>query len=469
MCSGDKGGKPNILLITADDLGLQLGCYGDSVAQSPHIDSLAASALRFTNAYVTHGSCSPSRASMLTGLFSHQHGLEGLAHLGYRMKPNLPTLFDITKRAGYRTGLVGKNHVAGRFEGCDLEISTEQLDGGKGVDKYATECARLFAEKCSGPFFYMVNYTDPHAPFKRQVNGLPEAPVMPEQVAPFPFQGIDTPALRERIAGYYNNLKRFDIGIGLLLEVLEQAGHSQDTVVILASDQGPPFARSKTTVYEAGIKIPLIVRWPGVTPVGGVAEQLVSTVDLYPTFCELAGGCGNIEHLPGASLVPILAGRATEWRDSLFAEYGSHGVGNFYPRRSVRDKRYKLILNLLSPRTNPVRSMDGNGSWQASRAPQYDGTQVREVFDRYANPPAVELYDLERDPVEFYNLADDVALIEAKRRLMADLEQWRSSTDDPYLDPAKLHAMTEQHDRLMRAKAERYTPIDEPSEAEKSD
>lgn len=449
-------GHPNILLITADDLGLQLGCYGDSVNVTPHIDRLASSGIRFQHAYVTHGSCSPSRASILTGLYSHQHGMDGLAHLGYTLKPGLPTLFSVLHEAGYRTGLIGKNHVSGGLRGCDIEVPLSRLEAGKGVGRFAEVCRELFDQRDPRPFFLMVNYTDPHTPFEREVSGVPQQPVNPGDVSPFPFQKLDAPRLRERIAGYYNNLKRFDVGVGWLLEELAASGKAADTLVILTSDQGPPFARSKTTVYEAGLKVPLILRWPGKSAPGRVIEELVSMVDLFPTLCEIAGVQEASDNLDGRSLAPFLSGQPARWRRYLFAEFTSHGVQSFYPRRSVRDERYKLIVNLLAPRGNPARSMDGNGSWEVSRDAVYEGTQVRAAFDRYANPPKVELYDLMADPYEFVDLGDSPALEEVRRRLAAALQAWREKTGDPLLNETYLAEMTAHHDQLVRKGSRRY-------------
>jgi N-sulfoglucosamine sulfohydrolase len=287
---------------------------------------------------------------------------------------------------------------------------------------------------------------------------------------------LDSPALREKIAGYYTNLKRFDIGVGWLLEALEASGKGQDTLVLLTSDQGPPFARSKTTVYEAGLRVPLLARWPGQLPSGKVVEGLVTLVDLFPTLEEVAtpspasisgeGEAGQVRAengspiLAGRSLLPLVTETGAEWRRYLFAEFTSHGVQTYYPRRSVRDERYKLILNLLAPRGNPARSMDGNDSWQVSRDSRYEGTPVREAFDRYANPPRIELYDLAQDPNEFVNLAESSEMAGIRQRLMDALKRWREETRDPLLSDSYLAKLTAHHDRLVQEGVRHYQPLE---------
>jgi len=245
-----------------------------------------------------------------------------------------------------------------------------------------------------------------------------------------------------------------DAGIGLLMDELAAAGRADDTLVLFLGDHGPPFCRAKTTCYEAGLHVPIIVRWPGRAKAGAVCDKLVSTVDILPTFLDAAG----VEHpagLAGRSLVPLLAGQDVPWRETLCAEYTSHIPGGYYPRRSIRDGRYKLILNLLPDRPNPITAVDGCGSWRVSRDDKLIGTDARRAFDTYHHPPAEELYDLREDPVEFHNLAGMPACAEILARLRQQLQSWREETDDPLLDPAKLAALTRKHDEMAARERKR--------------
>jgi N-sulfoglucosamine sulfohydrolase len=436
---------PNILLITTDDQGVQAGCYGDPYARTSNLDRLAAEGVRFTRAYVTQASCSPSRSSIFTGLYPHQNGQIGLAHRGYSMRQGIPTMPALLKAAGYRTGVIGKVHVAPK-ESLPFDwLGGISTPGTRRVQLVAERAAEFLRETGDTPFFLMVNYFDPHRPLENQIEGVPGSPLKPENVKPFPFLGLDAPKVREDTAAYYNCVERADAGLGLLLEALEQSGKAENTVVVYLGDHGPPFTRAKTSCYEAGVRIPLVVRWPDRAKTGLASDAFVSTVDLLPTIAG-AAGIALPKPVAGQSLVPLLEGKEAAWRDTLCTEYTSHGQKNYFPRRSIRDARYKLILNLLQDRENPVGGVDGCAAWQTSRGPAWEDTAVRRVYDTYRRPPAVELYDLQNDPNEFENLTDSHEVADVKARLLSQLEAWRRQTDDPLLDPEGLAAMTREHD-----------------------
>ena len=442
--------RPNILIIVGDDLGPQLLCYGDSLARTPHFDRLAREGMRFTNAYVTQASCSPSRASLLTGLYPHQNGQVGLVP-GYSMHPGIQTLPRILKQAGYRTGVIGKVHVL-PDSAFAFDFMDEMKDDGD-ADAHAIEVgersnrpdrrsrdmaafARLakefFAKDRERPFFLILSYPDPHRPFLNQVEGIPAHPRAADDVRSMPFLGIDTPATRETAAGYFNSVERLDHGVGLALEALADAGLKSTTLVIALGDQGPPFARAKGTCYEAGIKVPLLLRWPGHIPPGVVSNAFVSTLDLMPTVLEWTR-CEAPLELEGKSLSPLVTGKAmqpSKFREFVFSEFTSHGKLGHYPRRAVRDERYKLILNLAPDRPNPFKEIDGDVSWSESRRPEFEGTEVRRLYDEFAAPPAVELYDLAHDPWEMKNLAADSTYQQVREQLAHILSDWRIGHGD---------------------------------------
>ena len=432
---------PNILLITADDAGLQLGCYGDEQARTPHLDRLASQGEKYENAYVTQASCSPSRSSMFTGLYTHQNGQMGLAHYrnviqrGHRMHRSYPTIPSVLKQAGYRTGIIGKLHVAPK-EAFPWNFRGVGSSGTKDVHRVAREAQKFMTG--GEPFFLMVNYFAPHRPYnekRRQGKGVPRDPYDADDVEPFPFLGVDSPKLRQNVAGYYNCMARLDTGVGMLMERLKQEGLAEDTLVLFVGDHGPPFSRAKTTCYEAGLRVPFIVRWPGHTGEGLDRNELVSTVDMLPTFVE-AAGLHPLGHVAGRSMCELFGGTSADWREYLPGEYNSHTPCHFYPRRAIRDDRYKLIVNLMSGQQNPV---SGPGiAARVARQKRYDGTRIREVYDRFMNPPRVELYDLEEDPHEFENLAGRPEYAQVEQRLKKALADWRRETDDPYLDAERM-------------------------------
>ena len=430
----------NILLITADDLGLQLGCYGDSVARTPSLDALARQGVLFENAYVTQASCSPSRSSMLTGLYPHQNGQIGLSHRGYRMYDSIRTLPQMLKAQGYTNAIIGKLHVepAAHFPFDYANTDARQT---RDVAQVAAQ-AQAFMDTVSHPFFLMVNYFDPHVQLIPQVKGFPESPFTAEQVRAFPFQGVDTPTQLDRIANYYSCVARLDAGIGMLMETLENSGQADNTLVIFLGDHGPPFVRAKTNCYEAGLKVPFLMRWPN--QAASRFTGFINANDIVPTALE-AAQIPLPTYLTGSSLQPIAQGQSFEERTYLFGEFTAHAPQLFYPMRSVRDQRYKLIVNYLPDQPFPSTSVDGDPAWQEAQQPRFNGTPVRTVFNRYQHRPPLELYDLDNDPNEFVNLADESANHLIINRLQNALTQWQRQTNDPVLDSAHLARMIQVH------------------------
>ncbi len=445
--------KPNILLITFDDIGAVLGCYGDPHARTPHLDTLAREGVLFHRGYTTHPSCSPSRSSILTGLYPHQNGQIGLARPIYRVKEEIPLLPNVLRASGYRTGILGKLHVA-PDEAFEFEFNHKSMDPPTPLDAmrrdsaaYAKFARQFMEQDDERPFFLYLNFIDPHRDFVDQVKGLPEKPRGAEEVATLPFLAMDTPELRREAAGYQNCIERVDAGVGMVMEALRASGYEDDTLVFVVADHGPPFTRAKTTCYEAGLRVTMMARWPGRVEAGVDAQELVSVVDIMPTVLEAAGIPAPPEQA-GRSLWPLFKGERTTWRETVCGEYTAHTPQTYFPRRSIRDDRYKLIINLLQDRPNPVGSVDGCGAWAEVQKAEYDGTPVRAIYDRYDRPPPVELYDLQEDPNEFVDLADDPAYQEIRDRLSRALREWQEETNDPLQDPAELDALTRWHDAL---------------------
>ncbi len=442
VCPAMGGNKPNVLLITADDLGLQLSCYGDKHIQTPNIDALAASGVRFKTAYVTQASCSPSRTSIFTGMYPHTHG-----HIGLAKPANPPlreeyrkhTLPALMKAAGYRTGIIGKLHVnpksAFRFDtNRNRDLGPNRA---REIRAMAKAAGKFLAEEPSNPFFLMMSYVDPHHPFAQQMDGLPRKPTQPGDVPAWPFHQVESPELLKEAANYYNCVRRLDIGVGLLMEQLKAAGKDENTLVIFLGDHGPPFARAKTTCYEAGLRVPFIVRWPGVSQPGLVSEAFVSSVDIVPTILD-AVGLPVPEHVQGRSLRAVAAGDSAGWRKTLAGEFHQHGPRPFFPRRALRDTRYKVIHNLLAGKLRVNPRVDGDTSPVTALSEAYQGTAARAAMERAANPPEWELYDLKTDPWEFHDLASEPAHADTLKRMQALLRDWRRETEDPFLDSAVL-------------------------------
>ena len=308
------------------------------------------------------------------------------------------------------------------------------------MEEYASAASEFFQEASDKPFFLSVNYPDAHLPFHRQQFGRPKQPLTGADVKPLPWVGVDSPRLREVTADYYNCLERLDDGIGMLLEALEQSGHADNTLVIYIGDHGAQFPRGKVSVYEGGLRIPFIVRWPKQARVGAVSNELISTVDILPTVLR-AAGVAIPESLPGRALQPLLEGTPTKWRTYIYGfTTGSYPFA-FYLRWSIRDDRYKLLVSLvpedenlgakmyLDP-NNIVTVVSGFTPAEQSSAPVH----VRAALQRFQKPPRFELFDLKRDPHEWNNLAENANYAEIKQRLARALESFRQRTKDPFLD-----------------------------------
>jgi N-sulfoglucosamine sulfohydrolase len=450
FCNSAGAARPNILLIVSEDNGPELGCYGDPYVQTPNLDQLAKQGVRFQNAYVPQAGCSQSRAAFLTGLYPHQNGQIGLATWKFRMyHEDTPNLVRRLKDAGYRTGIIGKLHInpASAFP-FDMKTIPSSNFSRKKLTDYAKRAEEFF-NASDRPFFLSVNYPDAHRPFIRQVRGIPKQPLSAANVKPLAYFGLDTPQLRTETADYYNCMSRLDSFIGDLLETLRRSGKAENTLIVYFGDHGADLLRGKRTSYEGGIRVPLIIDWPERLKRGQVREELVSTLDLMPTLLAVAGA-DPVAELPGSSLVPLLRDEETPWRHYLFTEYHTHSAHNFYPQRTVRNDRYKLIQNLMPGQDNPgydftLKRFFADLPQRIEAAPDL----IRESYHDMKTPPEYELYDLQNDPYEFLNLATDAAhaavLVELKQQLVA----WRTDTKDPLLNRDNLKRLKSEIDACI--------------------
>jgi N-sulfoglucosamine sulfohydrolase len=445
----------NVLLITSEDNGPHLGCYGDQTIPTPNLDHLAEQGAYFAKAFVTQAVCSPSRASILTGFYPHQNGQFGLATHQYTMHRSFPTLPSVLKDAGYRTGRLGKLHVLPESS-CPFDFvwnEPQSISFSHRDVRRTAQVAAEFIQADEDPFFLMVNYADAHLPWLPQACGIPQNPLGADDVSVPPGVGVDSPRLRAHAADYYNCLSRLDTGIGMLLEALDRSGKADETLVVFITDHGPQFSRGKGAVYELAVQVPCIVRWPGKKPQGLVPDSMVSCIDVMPTILD-ALDIEPSEPLPGRSLQPLLEGNTNDWRQYIFCQWTtSHpfpAPSFLYPQRSVRDWRYKLILTLscptlsatARPQDNPVEAyytqqvLIDTGATQAEidQAP----APVQRAYKAWRHPKQVELYDLETDPHEYNDLSQDAAYTQIKDRLLQVLQAWQEETDDPLRDPEKL-------------------------------
>ena len=446
--------RPNILLIVSEDNGPELGSYGDPYARTPHLDKLASEGVRFENAFVPYSVCSPSRAAFLTGLHPTQNGQIGLATHKFAMyREDTPNFVTLLQPAGYHTGLIGKLHVNPEraFPFDFRAIPSANFNRKLSVQDYADAASQFFAQAGGRPFFLSVNFPDAHLPFLRQANGRPAQPLSADDVKPMPWAGVDSPRIREQVANYYNCLERLDEGVGLLLDELHKAGLAENTIVIYFGDHGAQFPRGKGTVYEGGLRVPLIVRWPGRAEPRSVRRELVSTLDVLPTALE-AAGVSPAMPLPGRALQPLLSGGSdVPWRRYIFGFTTGSFPRACFLQHSIRDQRFKLISTPL-PHTENLDAgtyldekhkhfvISGATPEEQAAAPAF----VRTFLERWSRPPRYELYDLENDPAEWKNLADDPEYTEVKSRLTEALHTWQRVTRDPFLAKTNVEAFVSE-------------------------
>jgi N-sulfoglucosamine sulfohydrolase len=429
------GPRRNVILLIADDLGMQVGCYGDKVAKTPNIDALARSGTRFTNGFASVASCSPSRSAILTGLPTHQSGQYGLAHATHNAHTftDVQSIPRLLKAAGYRTGVIAKLHVQPpEVYPWDVEVRANGRNGAV----VAAAAKKFIEDSGDKPFFLLVGFTDPHRAkqgFDSGVayKGVPQVKFDPKNV-PIPYHLSDTPEVRADLADYYGSVARLDFGVGAVLQVLKDTKRSDDTLVIFLSDNGIPFPGAKTTLYDSGIHLPLVISSPNQKARGVVNQAMASWTDIAPTVLDWAA-VKPASAMAGKSLVPILEQEDAKDRDTVFASHQFHEITMYYPMRVVRTRTHKLILNLAHPLPYPFASdIYNSASWQGvlARKDTMLGKRSREAFE---HRPREELYDLTKDPDELKNVAGDPAYADVLKDLRAKLKNWQTATKDPWL------------------------------------
>lgn len=422
------GSMPNIVLFVADDLGWRdLGCYGDKQANTPNIDRLAHEGVRFTNAFVAASSCSPSRASLITGQYPHTNGVTGLTHVRKRLmlSPFHTTMPEILSKHGYNTAMEGKWHVAPYYP-TGWYGYRERLSGMLPKDFWipSSEKALKFIEvNRDNPFYLELDYMDTHRKDDGEFYFADGFPVDPENIrVPDYYTLPDGPDIRTDLAKYYSNASKMDMMIGQVVAKLDELGLSENTLVCFVSDNGPPYPGNKMTLYDRGIGTPLILRRPGKIPAGTTNDNLMSTIDIMPTILETAG-CPIPRHVQGTSALALAEGNRSEpLHDAVFAEMTYHV--NYLPMRAVRTPKWKYIRNYSDNAVGLDQCAHMGWAQKLCELPNQGWTRPR---------VPEELYDLENDPNEQKNLVDDTSFQEELATMRERLNRHMQETKDPYL------------------------------------
>ena len=430
----------NVVVMVTDDQGLDAGCYGNPVIQTPNLDHLAAEGTRFEFGFCTTSSCSASRSVILTGLYNHANGQYGHLH-GYNhfnsheWVQSLPVLLS---RAGYRTCRIGKYHV-GPESVYQFDDAAEKGPRGtpRGPVQMAERAEEFIRANGDRPFFLYFCTTEPHRASKGFGNDSPHPGVNavkydPKDIPVPPFLP-DKPEVRQELAEYYQAVSRADQGLGRLVQALKNTGHWDDTVLFYLSDNGIPFPGAKTTVYEPGIHLPLVVRSPQQAKRGVVTKAMATWADITPTILDYTGAKGPDYPLHGRSFISVLEEPDPPGWDEIYASHTFHEITMYYPMRVIRTRRYKLILNLAHELPYPFASdLYGSLTWQGVLK-RGDKIYGRRTVDAYVHRPRYELYDLQADPDELVNLADRPEHQQTLAELGGKLRNWQEKTKDPWV------------------------------------
>ena len=428
--------RPNILLCISDDQSYpHASAYGEPVIQTPVFDRIAREGVLFTQAYCASPSCTPSRGALLTGQDIWRLGEGG--QLFGTLPAAHPVYTDLLAASGYHVGYIDKGWAPGSVE-AGGRTSNPAGPKFKSFQDFMDQAPE------GKPWCFWFGSHDPHRAYTKGSgirSGMDPAKV--RVPAAFP----DTPEVRADICDYFFEIQRFDQQIGGMVQVLEQAGQLDNTVVVITSDNGMPFPRAKANLYDLGTRVPLAIRWPKRIPGGRTMDGFVNLMDLAPTFLELAG-LAPPKPMTGHSLLPILtsqkSGIQEPGRDAVFAARERHALcradRHGYPSRMIRTKDFLYIRN-----DEPARWPAGDPGIKTNEGffGDIDGSPTKDVmigqkesnarlFElSFGKRPKEELYDCQKDPGQLHNLAGDPEYQATLKELSARLTAYLKATGDP--------------------------------------
>lgn len=411
-----------VLLISDDCTYTDTQVYGGQ-ARTPHMMTLASEGMRFDNCFQAAPMCSPTRHALYTSLYPVKSG----AH------PNHTYVYDGVrsvahwlKDAGYRVALSGKTHI-NPPEAFPFEYSRIKENNSTNPDFAAVEKLIRESRETGNSFGLFLCSNEPHTPWN---HGDPTA--YPETDLRLPPISVDTPELREAFPRYLAEITYFDSLVGEALRLIDKYGFRDNTMVVLITEQGNSLPFAKWTCYDKGLRSGLIVRWPGNVQESATSEALVEYIDIVPTFLE-AAGLEIPARIDGRSFLPVLRGSAQHHKDFVFGIQTTRGINygsDYYGIRSVRDSRYRFILN-LTPEATFRNAATRGAIWESWKRVAAGGNEhAREIVHRYQHRPGEELYDCIEDPWNLKNLAADLAFREVKARLYGELKKWMKSQGD---------------------------------------
>jgi len=433
---GNEISRPNILFLIADDWSYpHAGAYGDPIIRTPTFDRLAAEGALFNNAYCAAPSCSPSRASILTGRYPHQLGSAG--NLWSVFPKKFPNWVDMLTKQGYFSGKTRKGWGPGDF----LLGGYSHNPAGRDFSSFK----EFFELKPKNhPFCFWFSSYDPHRAYTPNT-GL-QVGMSLDQVD-VPGFLPDLLCVRNDILDYYFEVERFDRECGQILRLLEAAGELDNTIIVMTSDNGMPFPRAKANLYDYGTRMPLVIRWPARISSNVVINDFVNFIDFAPTFLE-AAGLEPHPDITGSSMIPLFNSlQSSSDRKQVFLERERHAnvrKGDLsYPMRAVRNHEFLYIRNLIPERwpAGDPNVHQSVGQWgdvdnSITKFLIMNMEQPPEAMDTdffklsFAKRPSEELYNVKEDPYQLHNLVDDRSYGETLVQLRSTLQKWMAETGD---------------------------------------
>ena len=416
----------NIIYIHTHDSGRFIQPYGHAIP-TPNLMNLAKEGVLFRNCYSCAPTCSPSRAALLTGMSPHSSGMLGLAHRGFSLKDPHQHLSYHLQNNGYETVLCGMQHVIKPGRGHELGY-TKILTGSEPTPELsgiyrdmaqdsanASAVAKYLAAPKDQPFFISFGMVSTHFPLPEPAADINPAYVLPPPSLP------DTPEIRQDMAGYHTLARHVDECVGIVLETLRKNNLDENALVIFTTDHGIAFPWMKCNLFDHGIGVALILRFPQEKYAGKVIDSLVSHLDLFPTICDLTE-TPPPAWLQGYSLMPLLKGESAQIREEIFGEVTYHAA--YEPMRCIRTERYKYIRYFDDFEKVIMPNIDDSRS---KRLLMSQGLAERQHF------PSEMLFDLVFDPNERENLANREEFENVKSELATRLHNWMVDTEDPLL------------------------------------
>ncbi|MDR1864548.1 MAG: sulfatase [Bacteroidales bacterium] len=418
--------KPNMVVIIADDLASnELSCYGGKNIVTPHIDRIAREGIRFTNNYASCTMSVPIRASLYTGLYPVRHGSFQNHKNSF---PHIKSITHYLPEIGYRVGRTGKRHTQPhavyRFE----EVPGFETDCVYPSANYTTAGVREFITRSEQPYCLFVCSTHPHVPWTEG----DRSKIDPDRLI-LPPNSVDNRETRRLYRDFLAETGALDEQVGAVMQALEETGQLDNTLVMFLGEQGPQFPGGKWTCWYYGQHSALAVRYPKLIKAGSVTDAIVQYEDVTPTLIELAGG-KPVEGIDGKSYLQVLAGKSGEHRQWSYGIHNNIPEGTAYPIRSIQDKRYKLIVNLTPDAAYFEKHMmnvrDREQVWASWVESAESDPHSKSIVNRFVRRPETEFYDLDADPWELNNLANDRQYAERISVMEAELKKWMLQQGD---------------------------------------